>query len=220
MKTRIFTFPPGRVPRGLIPAARDILARCGIMAYPTDTVYGLGCDSLSQAAVRKIYDLKKRLPSKPSPVLVADLDMVRCLALELPPCFDILSAEFWPGPLTLVLRVREGFPAEVLGPNRTLGVRLPDIPWIRELAGRLGAPLLATSANISGEKEIADPAEVIAAFGEKVDLIIDGGPSPGGMPSTVVDLTSEEPRILRQGSISGQRILESITGRKRRARIT
>ena len=214
MKTQIFTVDPGRMPQEIILAARDILAQGGIMVFPTDTVYGLGCDSRSRAAARRIYDLKRRLPSKPSPILVADLDMVRGLALELPPCFEILAAKFWPGPLTLVLRVRNEFPPEILGPHQTLGMRLPDVPWIRELAGGLGAPLLATSANISGEREITDAAEVSAAFRDKVDLIIDGGPSAGAVPSTVVDLTSGEPRILRQGSVSGQRILESLAGQK------
>jgi len=210
MKTKILKINRNRVIQEHITMMNNVLAGSGVIAYPTDTFYGLGCDSRSQDAVRKIYHLKKRLSAKPSPVLVADLDMVKRLASELPPSFMILAARFWPGPLTLVLRVREDFPPEILGPNHSLAMRLPDISWIRDLARGLGAPLVATSANISGEKEIARPEEVIAVFQGKVDLIIEGGPTPGGKPSTVVDLTSGGLKILREGRIPEQLILDAV----------
>jgi len=210
MQTKIIKIRAGKVLPGHIRIINEVLAEGGVLAYPTDTFYGLGCDSHSHGAVGKIYRLKRRLPSKPSPVLVADTDMVEKLALELPPSYATLAARFWPGPLTLVLRVGGDFPAEILGANHSLAMRLPDVSWIRAVSFGLGVPLVATSANVSGGKEMAEPEEVVAAFRGEVDLIVDGGPSPGGKPSTVVDLTSGEPKILRDGQIPGNRIIEAL----------
>jgi L-threonylcarbamoyladenylate synthase len=117
-----------------------------------------------------------------------------------------LAGEFWPGPLTLVLPAAAGLPGHLLGPGRTIAVRIPPLAWLRALVRELSEPLTATSANLAGEKEIADPLEVIALFDGQVDLIIDGGPAPGGPPSTIVDLAGGRPRILREGRIPRARI--------------
>jgi L-threonylcarbamoyladenylate synthase len=132
--------------------------------------------------------------------------MVREISASLPPSFRPLAEEFWPGPLTLVLPAAAGLPEFLLGPGRTIAVRIPPLSWLRALVKEIGQPLTATSANLSGEKELADPAEVIALFRDKVEIVVDGGPSPGGVPSTIVDLTSPEPRILRIGTIPEIRI--------------
>lgn len=177
------------------------------MVYPTNTFYGLGACAYSESAVRKVYGLKKRDRGKPLSVVVSGIGMAKEIATSLPPVFEGLSRAFWPGPLTIVIKSNPLFPAGLLGPGGTLALRLPDVPWLLELVRKLDAPLTATSANISGKKEIADPVEVIRIFRGKVDLIVDGGPTPGGLPSTIVDVTGEEPRILREGAIPKSQLL-------------
>jgi L-threonylcarbamoyladenylate synthase len=177
-----------------------------VIAYPTETLYALGAAAFSKRAVEKIYRLKKREPGKPLPVVASDLDMVKAISASLPPSFRPLAEEFWPGPLTLVIPAAAGLPEFLLGPGRTIAVRIPPLPWLRALVLEISQPLTATSANLSGEKELADPAEVIALFRGRIDIVVDGGPTPGGAPSTIVDLTSPEPRILRIGTISEARI--------------
>jgi L-threonylcarbamoyladenylate synthase len=112
-----------------------------------------------------------------------------------------LAGEFWPGPLTLVLRAAPAFPPELAGPGHTVAVRIPPAAWLRELVAEIGLPITATSANISGEREVFDPAEVIRLFEGKVDIILDGGPTPGGLPSTIVDISGDRPRVLREGAV-------------------
>jgi L-threonylcarbamoyladenylate synthase len=177
-----------------------------VTAYPTETFYALGVAAFSKKAVKSVYNLKKRDAGKPLSVIASDLDMVGEISASPPPSFRLLAGEFWPGPLTLVLTAAAGLPEFLLGPGRTIAVRIPPLSWLRALVKEIGQPLTATSANLSGEKELADPAEVIALFRDKVEIVVDGGPSPGGVPSTIVDLTSPEPRILRIGTIPEIRI--------------
>ena len=125
-------------------------------------------------------------------------------AAPLPPVLVRLAGEFWPGPLTVVLKAAPGFPAALLGPDGTIGLRIPPAPWLRRLLFELSAPVTATSANLSGEKELADPAEVRRLFAGRVELIVDGGRTPGGRPSTVVDLTREPAVILRAGAVPAE----------------
>lgn len=206
IKTRVIGIDPlGKniVQVGEIAAA---LLEDAVAAYPTETFYALGAAAFSKRAVEKVYRLKRRDPGKPLSVVVSDLDMAREISAPLPPSFRALAGEFWPGPLTLVLVAAARLPDFLLGPGRTIAVRIPPLPWLRALIREVSEPLTATSANLSGEKELADPAEVAAVFRGKIDMIIDGGPAPGGVPSTIVDLTSPEPRILRQGTIPEVRI--------------
>ena len=178
-----------------------VLEEGGIIAYPTDTFYGLGADCFSAQARQRIYQIKKREPNKPFPILISDIRMVKDLAEEIPAAFSVLTAQFWPGPLTLVMKAAARLPAELVGPNRTIGIRLPDVTWLRDLIRQVGLPIIATSANIAGAGEIETAEEVIRQFKNKVDLIVDGGRTPGGRPSTVVDLTGERPAILREGAV-------------------
>ncbi len=177
-----------------------------IAAYPTETFYALGAAALSKKGVDRIFRLKKRDPSKPLSFVVSDMDMIRDVVSSLSPAFMVLAAEFWPGPLTVVLPAAAGFPDRLLGPGRTIALRIPPLAWLRSLIREMSEPLTATSANLSGERELADPAEVKAVFDGRVDLIVDGGPAPGGRPSTIVDLAGDRPRILREGAIPGARI--------------
>jgi L-threonylcarbamoyladenylate synthase len=177
-----------------------------VAAYPTETFYALGAAALSKKGVDRVFRLKKRDPSKPLSFIVSDMDMVKDVVSSLPPAFMVLAAEFWPGPLTVVLPAAAGFPDRVLGPGRTIALRIPPLTWLRSLVREMSEPLTATSANLSGQGELADPAEVKALFDGQVDLIVDGGPAPGGLPSTIVDLAGDRPRILREGVIPRTRI--------------
>jgi L-threonylcarbamoyladenylate synthase len=206
IKTRFIGIDPAgknTVPVAEIAAA---LREDAVAAYPTETFYALGAAAFSKRAVEKIYRLKKREPGKPLPVVASDLDMVKDISASLPASFRLLAWEFWPGSLTLVLPAAAGLPEFLLGPGRTIAVRIPPLSWLRALVRETSQPLTATSANLSGEKELADPAEVTAVFRGRIDIVVDGGPSPGGVPSTIVDLTSPEPRILRVGTIPEARI--------------
>lgn len=205
IETRIVALGPG----GASFPAGEVAARLlagAVAAYPTETFYALGAAAFSARALARIYELKDRQASKPLSFIVSDLDMVREVAGPLPPLFTALAGEFWPGPLTLVLPAAAGLPDSLLGPGRTIAVRIPPLAWLRDLVREMSEPLTATSANLSGEKEIADPAEIRALFGGRVDLILDGGPAPGGRPSTVVDLSGGAPRVLRDGAIPAARI--------------
>lgn len=205
-KTRILGISPSGESPVLIGEVAAALLEDAVAAYPTETFYALGAAAFSKRAVEKIYRLKKREPGKPLPVVASDLDMVKEISASLPLSFRLLAWEFWPGSLTLVLPAAAGLPEFLLGPGRTIAVRIPPLSWLRALVREISQPLTATSANLSGEKELADPAEVTALFRGRIDIVVDGGPSPGGAPSTIVDLTSPEPRILRIGTIPEARI--------------
>jgi L-threonylcarbamoyladenylate synthase len=179
----------------------NILRQGAVIAYPTDTFYGLGANVFSRQALERIHRIKKRQASKPMPVLVSDLEMAKSLIAEIPSLFGPSTEKFWPGPLTLVIKAAAGLPAELVGAKRTIGIRLPNVTWLRDLIHRAGFPIVATSANISGAGEIDSAEEVIRQFKEKVDLIADAGRTPGGRPSTVLDLTGKRPVILREGAI-------------------
>jgi len=213
METRIIRIAPDAVDPFLIREIAEILRKGGVMAYPTETFYGLGALVSIEEAVRKVYRLKKRDRGKPLPVILSGLEMLESIAEYLPALFRPLARRFWPGPLTLVIKVIEPFPGLILGPGRTLGVRVPPLAWLRNLVGDLGVPITATSANISGEKELAEPPEVIELFHSRVELIIDAGKTPGGLPSTVLDLTSDFPRVLREGAVSLSELKDFLTRR-------
>ena len=184
-----------------------VLAGNGVIVYPTDTFYGLGAKCFSQKALHRIFEIKKRPGFKGLPVLVSDLEMAKGMTAGLPPVFYALASRFWPGPLTIVLKAASHLPAELVGPGRTIGIRLPAVPWLQALIRETGVALVTTSANISGEGEIDSAQEVIRVFKGKVDLIVDGGQTPGGKPSTVIDLTGEKPILIREG-VLGKKALE------------
>jgi L-threonylcarbamoyladenylate synthase len=212
VKTRIIRIPPDTVVSDSNEEIAAILRRDGVLAFPTDTFYGLGVNAFSAAAVGKIYEIKKREQGKPLSVVVADFEAAKSVAADPPGVFRILADEFWPGPLTLIVRAKPLFPAGMLGPGRTVAVRVPALTWLRKFLAECGFPLTATSANLSGGGEI-DSAEVVRrAFDGLVDLIIDGGRTPGGAPSTIVDLTGPAPSVLRQGAIPSERLRRAWDG--------
>jgi L-threonylcarbamoyladenylate synthase len=201
MKTRILKLDPAEIDPEKIMIIAGTVSQNGVIVYPTDTFYGLGADCFSGQAVRRIFRLKKRPSAKGLPVLISDPAMAREIAASIPPVFDEIASSFWPGPLTLLLHAARHLPRELVGLRQTVGVRLPAVAWLRELVDRAGAPLTATSANISGEGEIASPERVIQVFRKRVELIVDGGDALGGRLSTVVDLTLDKPRLVREGAV-------------------
>lgn len=201
VRTKILDIDPLRIEADKIKVIAGVLRGGGIMAFPTDTVYGLGANCFMQSAIRRIFQLKGRKSSKPISVLISVKSMVQSLTDEVPPLFWVLTEKFWPGPLTLVLKASSELPVEMIGPGETVGVRLPERAWLQQLIDDVAFPITATSANISGENEIRDPHRIKDIFSGKVDLILDGGKTEGILPSTVLDLSTPKPKIIREGAI-------------------
>ncbi|MGB9722823.1 MAG: L-threonylcarbamoyladenylate synthase [Chloroflexia bacterium] len=182
------------------------LRRGEVVAFPTDTVYGLGVRMDLEAAVERLYQVKGRPAELALPLLLAEAADMEAVCREVPDEAWHLAERFWPGPLTLVLWKRPGVPDRVTGGRPTVAVRLPDHPLPRELARRLGRPLASSSANRSGEPAPATAAGVRAQLEGCLPLILDGGKCPQARPSTLLDLTVEPPRILRAGPVSAAEI--------------
>ena len=183
-------------------AAIAALRSGGVVAIPTDTVYGIAVSLQTPGGVERLFAVKDRPPEKAIAVLVDGIDQVDGL-VELSPAARVLAETGWPGGLTLVVALRPGarLPAALTAGTATLGVRVPDHGVPRRLARELG-PLPTTSANRSGEPDALDAAAVAASVGASVDLIVDGGPVPGQLASTVVDCAGARPRLLRVGAVS------------------
>jgi len=185
--------------------AVQILKKGGIIAFPTDTVYGLGADAFNRKAVERIYAVKKRPRHLPFPLLLADISQISTVAEQIPELAWFLARYFWPGGLTLLLPKAASLPS-YLTSQSTIAVRVPNHPIPLALIQSLGNPIIGTSANISGKPSILIADEVEQQLGDKVDLIIDGGKCLGGSESTIVDVTGEVPTILRHGIISTHEI--------------
>jgi L-threonylcarbamoyladenylate synthase len=192
--------------------AMRVLAGGGIIAFPTETFYGLGADPAREDAVAKIFAAKGRAAGEALPLIASDVEVARGVAAAWSDAAERLAAAFWPGPLTLVLPVRAGAVVEgVTAGRETIAVRVPGHPLARALAAAAPAGLLtATSANRSGSPALSTADAVERALGRGTALIIDGGPTPGGLASTIVDLTEARPRLLREGPVPFARVLESL----------
>ena len=178
----------------------EVLKQGGIIAFPTDTVYGLGADAFNPKAVERIYEVKKRPRHLPFPLLLSDMSQVTTVAEPASGIAWFLAKRFWPGGLTLVVPKAASLPA-YLAKGSTVAIRIPNHPVCLALIRDLGSRIIGTSANISGEPATLSADEVEQQLADKVDLIIDGGKRPAGVESTVVDVTGEAPVILRQGII-------------------
>ncbi len=186
--------------------ALEILRTGGLVAFPTDTVYGVGALVFNGPAVESIYAAKDRPVEKAIPVLIGDVDDLVKVSAEVPEIALKLAARFWPGPLTLVVPKHPELP-EAVSATETVGVRLPNHPVARGLL-RLAGPMAVTSANLTGQPSPSTADEVFAQLGGRIALILDGGKTPGGVPSTIVDCVGVEPQVLREGPISRKEILE------------
>ena len=181
----------------------------GVVVFPTDTLYGLGADVFSLPALQRIFAIKGRPAELALPVLVAGLDQVESVALPMSNRAQELAERFWPGPLTLVMRRSPELPDLVTGGADTVAVRMPAHRIPLALARRLGRPITGTSANLSGQPDLLDLDSIENQLGNLVDYIIRSGPPPEGTGSTVVDITRNEPRLLREGAISLEEIMET-----------
>jgi len=184
----------------------SILKQGGIVAFPTDTVYGLGAEANNQQAVARVYRVKERPRNIALPLLLANISQIGEVAEPVPPIAWLLAHNFLPGALTIVLPKSNLVPDIITAGGITVAVRVPAHSIPIALARGLGAPIVGTSANVSGKPSALTADEVHSQFGDKVDLVIDGGKCPGGRESTVVDVTGEEPVILREGAISREEL--------------
>ena len=201
MATEVVRVDPVAPDKRLLDEAARVLGRGGLVAFPTETFYGLGAAALDRRAVRRVFEVKGRPASMPLLVLVDSEAMVGRVAPEIPARARQLITRHWPGALTLVFRAAAGLPAELTAGTGTIGVRLPAHATARALVRALGAPVTAPSANPTGAEPPTTAGAVLAHFGDALDLVLDGGPTPGGAPSTVVDVTVDPPRVIRQGAV-------------------
>ncbi len=184
--------------------ALDVLKKGGLVAFPTDTVYGVGALVFDGQAVESLYAAKDRPNEKAIPVLIADAEDMEKVGMDIPDITRRIAARFWPGPLTCIIPKQPTLP-QAVSATSTVGVRVPDHPVARALL-RAAGPMAVTSANISGQPSPSTAEEVSSQLGGRIGLIIDGGKTPGGIPSTLVDCTNNEIRILREGPISIEEI--------------
>lgn len=195
--------------------AAEVIARGGIIAFRTDTFYGLGADPFNQNAVLTIRKLKGREDKKPILVLISDAPQIDRFITSRSKLFDSVSQRHWPGPLTIIGLASSELPTELTAGSGTIGVRLPADKQVRDLVRSCGSALTATSANLSGSLPARSAEEVQTYFPEGIDLIIDGGNVTAEQPSTVLDLSGAKPRVIREGALSLEE-LEPILSRYRR----
>ncbi len=205
MKTDII---PATHPSAIL-HAMDVLNCCGLVAFPTDTVYGLATLAFNEACIERLYVVKGRKHTRAIAVLLSQVKQMDQIAIDLSLEARKLAEKFWPGPLTLVLNRHPNLPA-ILSPEPTIGVRIPNHPVALRLMDRTG-PLAVTSANRSGEPPATSAEAVIAQLKNRIHLVIDGGTSPGGVPSTVVDCTQPGVKVLRTGPITEEQLQAAIT---------
>jgi len=180
----------------------SILKQGGLVAYPTDTVYGLGAGVNITQAVERVYRVKERPLDMALPLLLAEISQISEVAEPVPPITWILASKFLPGALTMVLLKSRSVPDIITAGGNTVAIRIPAHPVPVALVRGLGMPIVGTSANLSGKPSALTADEVHSQFHDKVDLVIDGGKCPGGRESTIIDVTGEVPEILREGAIS------------------
>ena len=198
--------PHNASPQAIVPAV-EILRSGGVVAYPTETFYGLGVHALNEEAIKKIYAIKKRDFSQPLLILIPHRGVLSLYVKDVPEDALSLIERFWPGPLTLIFSASSHLPPILLGKTDKIAIRVSSHPIAQALTEGLNSPITSTSANISGDQSPATPKEVSSYLGGMIDLIIDGGKTPGQMPSTIVDVTISPPQLIREGMIPFSEIL-------------
>jgi len=206
MACKIIKINAQKPQRNLLKKAAKIIRKGGLVAFPTETVYGLGANALDKNAVRKIFEVKKRPLDNPLIVHIAQIEHLNKIAKKIPREAKILIKKFWPGPLTLVLFKKKIVPDEVSGQTNTVALRMPNNKIALQLIKLSGVPLAAPSANLAGKPSPTTAEHVFEDLSDKIDLILDGGKTKIGIESTVVDLTVKPPLILRPGGISFEQL--------------
>jgi len=194
--------------RALVDAAR-IINEGGVIAFPTDTVYGLACDLFNRAAVERIYAIKGRPAHLPLIAMFSYAEQWPLVAASAPESARRYMERFWPGPLTIIVPAREDIPKIVLGNGMTIGMRIPNCFAARRLLFLADIPLATTSANRSRHTPACTASEVAQQLGDAVDLILDAGPCPGAVPSTIIDCADDPPKIIREGPITAAMLAEA-----------
>jgi tRNA threonylcarbamoyl adenosine modification protein (Sua5/YciO/YrdC/YwlC family) len=182
-------------------AAAEAVLRGGVIAFPTDTVYGLGCSLFDVNAVEMVARLKRRDPSLAVISLIPEARQVEGLAAEITDVARRLMQRYWPGRLSLIFRAAPIVPARVRGAGGTIALRVPADRLCQRLLDTIGGPVVSSSANLSGQPPAETAEEVLRVFGNQLDLVIDGGPRRGNVPSTLVDVSGPRPRLLRRGDL-------------------
>jgi L-threonylcarbamoyladenylate synthase len=200
--SEVVRIDPAQPSSHLIDKAAEVINGGGVIIYPTETLYGLGVNPFDPQAMKRLYAIKGRAETKPIPFLIKDQEMLETFVEDIPSIGRQLMKRYWPGALTLIFRAKEGLPVPLRGGSGTIGLRISSHPIARLIVETVDAPLTSTSANPSGEGELPDIQSIAQAFGDQVDLIVDGGTVPG-VGSTVVDLTVTPPRVVREGMIKG-----------------
>jgi tRNA threonylcarbamoyl adenosine modification protein (Sua5/YciO/YrdC/YwlC family) len=178
-----------------------------VIAYPTDTLYGLGCSLFDVSAVEMVARLKRRDPSLAVISLISDPRQIYGLATDISAVVEALVTRFWPGPLSLIFKAAPIVPARVRGAGGTVALRCPNDRLCHTLLDFIGGPVVSSSANLSGQPPAETAEEVLRIFGNQLDLVIDGGPRRGGVPSTLVDVSGPKPRLLRRGALDVSAVL-------------
>jgi L-threonylcarbamoyladenylate synthase len=206
---KILTVAADAPDEAVIAEAADVLRQGGVVAYPTDTLYGLAVDPRRDDAVSRLYALKGRDGWSAVTLIAASLEQAQ-LAAVVGPAELRLARTFWPGPLTIVMPPQPGLSPAVLGSGTTVGVRVPSHAVARALAAAFGFCITATSANRSGEPPAVTGAGVAATLAPAIDLLVDAGPVAGGTPSTIVEIDASGPRLIRRGAVAWDRVLRSV----------
>ena len=205
-----------------IAEAHSIMREGGVIAYPTETFYGLGADPRNVQALEKLYVVKGRGFNKPISIIIGNREDLPHCAQEISPAATILMKQFWPGGLTLLFQAASGFPERLTGGTGKIGVRLSSHPVATLLAQNISGAITATSANRSGGVECVSAQEVITRLGEAIDAVIDGGRTPGGAGSTIVDTTVDPPVVIREGIVAVSEIsrwIRNVKGSSLRQRV-
>jgi L-threonylcarbamoyladenylate synthase len=193
-----------------ISAAVAALQNRGVIAYLTDTLYGLGGDARSTLVIAKVFALKGRSAEKALPVIIGEKSMLPRYVEEISPTAETLIEQFWPGPLTLIFKASPTVPVMLIGGTGKIAIRLPAARLAREISNGLEAPIIATSANRSGEPAAASARQIAKIFGKGLTLILDSGPPRNSQPSTILDVSAQPPRIVRAGAVSTMEIITKI----------
>ena len=196
--------------RGIEKAAQWIL-QGKVVAFPTETFYGLGADALDAEALQKIFRVKQREEDKPLLLLVADQTWLPGLVKDIPPRAGPLMERFWPGPLTLVFEASPHLPSLLTANTGKIGLRISSHPVAQALVRVVGRAITATSANVSGQPAASEAGEVFRSLGKRVGVILDGGKTAGGLGSTVVDVSGASPKIIRQGALARAELAPFLT---------
>lgn len=191
----------------------EILKKGGMIAYPTETFYGLGVKYDQEDSLKKLYEIKKRPSYKAIPLIIGSKNLLPLLTKGVNETAIFLMEKYWPGPLTIILHAKKILSEYITSGTHKVAVRIPGECFALDLAQKANFPFTATSANLSGMKPAQDTDVVIKFFRDKVDLIIDGGKTPGGLPSTIVEVTGDKIKIHREGTIKKEQLLRLLSVR-------